>query len=49
MVERFDVSASGHAESAAEIIPDRDAGLGECLGEAQEGVAAITASITSYH
>ena len=46
MVGRLDVSASRHAESAGEMIPDRDAGLGACLGEAQEGVAAITASIT---
>ena len=47
MVERLDVIASRHPEPAAEIIPDGDAELVTCLGEAQEGIAAITAGIAA--
>ena len=47
MVERLDECAPGHPEPAAQIIPHGDAELAACLGEAQEGIAAITAGIAA--
>ena len=46
MVERFDDRCPGHVESATQIIPDRDTQFVACLGDAQEGVAAIPSDLT---
>ena len=37
---------SGNAETAAEIIPKRDAQLGTGLGEPEEGIATVSPDIT---
>src|ERR1700676_4456562 len=45
MVERFNEHGPRHPESAAEIIPDRDAEFVTGLDQTQECIAAITAVI----
>ena len=39
--------APGDEESVGPIVPECDFELGACLGEAEEGVAAVPAKITA--
>ena len=41
MAERLDDGMPRDLQSAAQIIPDRDAEFGACFGEAEERIAAI--------
>src|SRR3954470_14273949 len=45
MVERFDECVAHHLESAAQIIPDREAEFVAGLGEAQKSVTAVAAGV----
>src|SRR4051812_50207344 len=47
MVERLDECVAGNLESAAQIIPDRDAEFVAGLGEAQESITAVAADIAA--
>ena len=39
--------AAEDTEAVAEVIPECDAELATCLGEAKEGVAAVAASVAA--
>ncbi len=45
--QRRDERLTGDAQTAAQIIPERDAMLGAGLGEAEEGIAAIAPGVAA--
>ena len=47
MVERLEECMPGDPESAAQIIPDRDAKLVAGLGQAEESIAAIATDVAA--
>jgi len=47
MVERFDQGMPGDPESAAQIIPDRDAEFVASLDQAEEGIAAVAPDVAA--